>query len=247
MSGAKPLTPLELVGLGTDFEVLANYAQNGGYRNVGSNSLRLGIDSIRVTPLKSTIEKILTQTGWNKKEVQSHSKISAHAKRKKATKEITSAFYIITHTGFKNILLETPHALNQSSNYKKYNLTIFGLTQPKNSLSSATIEELQRLLKRLEVIEIDICLDSTNALNLEGLRAFGALDTHFTTAYLNNPKNLTYITKLCYYDKQAKDDLKKSLYRLELTCKTRGKVGALFIPTDEIVEILNKIKATHDR
>ena len=55
MSGAKPLTPLELVGLGADFEVLAQYAQNGGYRNVGKSSLRLGIDSIRATPVKSTI------------------------------------------------------------------------------------------------------------------------------------------------------------------------------------------------
>lgn len=241
MSGAKPLTPLELVGLGADFEALAKYAQNGGYRNVGNLSLRLGIDSIRATPLKSTIEKILSQTGWIKKEVQSHSKISAHAKRKKATKEVTSAFYIITHTGFKNIILETPHALNQSSNYTKYKLTIYGLSQPNKPLSSATIEELQCLLKRLEVIEMDISLDSTNALNLEALRAFGVIDTHFTTTYLHNPKGLSYITKLCYYDKQAKDHLKDALYRLELTCTTRGKIGALFVPFDEVKAILNTL------
>lgn len=241
MSGAKPLTPLELVGLEADFEALAEYAQNEGFRNVGNLSLRLGIDSIRATPLKSTLERILSQTGWNKKEVQSHSKISAHAKRKKATKEVTSSHYIITHTGFKNILLETPHALNQSSNYTKYNLSIFGLTQPKKPLNSATIEELQCLLKRLEVIEMDICLDSTNALNLEGLRAFGMINTHFTTAYLHNPKGLSYITKLCYYDKQAKDHLINALYRLELTCQTRGKIGTLFVPIDEVKAILNTL------
>ncbi|ATB70386.1 hypothetical protein SJPD1_2290 [Sulfurospirillum diekertiae] len=242
MCEAKTLTPLELVGLGADFEELAKYAQNGGYRNVGKSSLRLGIDSIRVTPLKSTIERILSQTGWIKKEVQSHSKISAHAKRKKATKEITSAFYIITHTGFKNILLETPHALNQSSNYTKYKLTIFGLSQPNKPLSNATLEELHSLLKRLEVIELDICIDSTNALNLEALlRAFGIKDPCFTTSYIHNPKGLSYITKLCYYDKQAKDHLKDALYRLELTCTTRGKIGALFVPFDEVKVILNTL------
>lgn len=241
MSEAKNLTPPELVGLGAVFEALAEYAQNMGYRNVGKSFLRLGIDSIRATPLKSTIEKILSQTGWIKKEVQSHSKISAHAKRKKATKETTSTFYIITHTGFKNILLETPHALNQSSNYTKYKLTIYGLSQPKRLLSSATIEELQRLLKRLEVQELDICIDSNNALNLEGLRAFGVIDPCFTTSYLHNPKGLSYITRLCYYDKQAKDHLKDALYRLELTCITRGKIGALFVPFDEVKAILNTL------
>ena len=188
MSGTKPLTPLELVGLGSHFEVLAEYAQNRGYRNVGNISLKIGIDSIRATPLKSTIEKIITQTGWHKKEVQSHSKISAHAKRKLVTKEVTSSYYLITQTGFKNILLETPHTLNQSSNYKKYKLTIYGLSQPKKPLSYATIDELHSLLKRLEVIEIDICLDSTNALNMEALRPFGAIDEHFTTAYLQTQR-----------------------------------------------------------
>ena len=241
MCEAKTLTPLELVGIGSSFAEVLETAQNMGYRNVGKRNWKLGIDSIRSTPLKATIKSIATQTGWKLEKVQSHSKISAHAKKKTASKEITSLWQLITKTGFGNILLETPHAINQSSEYKKYQLTIFGLSQPNKPLNNATIGELQHLLKRLEVSEIDICFDSTNPLNMEAFKLFGTIDTHFSTTYLHNPRGLTYITKLCYYNKQRKDSLSMPLYRLELTCKTRGKIGTLFIPLDDIRTILEML------
>ena len=240
MCEAKTLTPLELVGIGSSFAEVLETAQNMGYRNVGKRNWKLGIDSIRSTPLKATIKSIATQTGWKLEKVQSHTKISAHAKRKTASKEITSLWRLMTKSGFGNILLETPNELNQSSDHKKYKLTIFGLSQPNKPLSNATLEELHSLLKRLEVIELDICIDSNNALNLEALNTFGAIDTHYTTSYLHMPRGLSYITKLCYYNKQAKDNLLEPLYRLELTCKTRGHIGTLFVPINEIKTILDR-------
>lgn len=240
MCEAKTLTPLDLVGIGNSFDDVLKIAPKEGYRNVGNIPLNLGIDSIRATPLKSTIKKVVAKLNWTLEKVQSHTKISAHAKRKTASKEITSLWRLITKSGFGNILLETPNELNQSSDHKKYKLTIFGLSQPNKPLSNATLEELHSLLKRLEVIELDICIDSNNALNLEALNTFGAIDTHYTTSYLHKPRGLSYITKLCYYNKQAKDNLLEPLYRLELTCKTRGHIGTLFVPIDEIKTILDR-------
>ena len=241
MSEVKTLTPLELVGIGSDFAEVVETAQNVGYRNVGKRNWNLGIDSIRSNPLKSTIKSIAIKRGWKLEKVQSHSKISAHAKKKTSSKEITSLWQLITKTGFGNILLETPNALNQSSEYKKFQLTIFGLSQPNKPLNNATIGELQHLLKRLEVSEIDICIDSTNPLNMEAFKLFGTIDTHYSTTYLHRPQGLPYITKICYYNKQHKDSLSAPLYRLELTCKTRGKIGTLFVPIDDIKTILQML------
>ena len=241
MCEAKTLTPLEMVGIGSSFVEVLETAQNRGYRNVGNNSLNLGIDSIRSTPLKSTIKNIATQTGWKLEKVKSHSKISAHAKKKTISKDVTSLWQLITKTGFGNILLETPNELNKSSEYKKYKLTIFGLSQPNKILDYATIDELQHLLKRLEIEEIDVCIDSPKPLNMEAFKLFGTLDTHYSTMYLHKPRGLSYIAKVCYYNKQCKDNLSNPLYRLELTCKTRGKIGTLFIPVDDIKTILQML------
>lgn len=241
MSEVKTLTPPELVGIGSHFAEVLETAQNMGYRNVGNISLNLGIDTIRSTPLKTTIKNFAKQEDWKLEKVQSHSKISAHAKRKITSKEITSLWQLITKTGFGNILLETPNALNQSSEYKKFQLTIFGLSQPNKPLNNSTIGELQHLLKRLEVSEIDICIDSANPLNMEAFKLFGTIDTHYSTTYLHRPQGLAYITKICYYNKQHKDSLSMPLYRLELTCKTRGKIGTLFIPLDDIRTILEML------
>ena len=82
MSEVKTLTPLELVGIGSDFAEVVETAQNVGYRNVEKRNWNLGIDSIRSNPLKSTIKSIAIKRGWKLEKVQSHSKISAHAKKK---------------------------------------------------------------------------------------------------------------------------------------------------------------------
>lgn len=158
------------------------------------------------------------------------------------TKEFTSTCNMITTRKFHNILITTPHALNQSSNYKKYMLELFGLHQPNRLLDSEIIGELKLLIHRLEIIEIDICFDSDLPLNLNALKYFGKPTFCFTTCYLNNPIGLSYITKICYYDKRVKDHLSKACYRLELTCITKGKIGELFIPYDEVIMVLNHCK-----
>ena len=236
MSEGKPLTILEMVGIQDDFTSLRELAKNRHFPNVS----KIDVDSIRVIVLKKTMQKLL-KYGWRLEKVKSHTPISIHAKQKLSTKEVTSLYYLIAPSGFKNITLETPHCLNASSDYKKYKLSIFGLSQPKKPLTDETIGHIKFLLKRLEIDEIDICIDSSLVVNDEAFKAFGKHNKRYSTLYVNNPLGLTYITKVCYYDKQFKDKLKESLYRLELTCKTRGKIGTLFVPYDEVETVLMNI------
>lgn len=236
MSEGKSLTILEMAGIQGDFTSLRDLAKNRHFPNVS----KIDVDSIRVTVLKKTVHKLLKH-GWRIEKVKSHSPISIHAKQKLFTKEVTSLYYLIVPCGFKNIILETPHFLNASSDYKKYKLTIFGLSQPKKPLTDETIRHIKFLLKRLEIEEIDICIDSPSLINDEVFKAFGKHNKCHSTLYINKPLGLNYITKICYYNKQFKDTLKEHLYRLELTCKTRGKIGTLFVPYDEVETVLMNI------
>ncbi len=220
----KTLTPHDLVGLQSTFTQRGKNAQNSSFPNVGSMLLDIQIDSIRLEVLKNTIIKTAKKLNFELYEVKKNSKISTKAKKKKHTKEITSSHYIQTPSGFKNILLETPHELNQRSDYKKYLLTIFGLSQPNKPLSQDTINEILNFIKNLEVFELDISIDSTKPLSIEALLVFGAINKSHATSYINRPMGLAYITKLCYYNKQFKDQLEAPLYRLELTCKSKGKL-----------------------
>lgn len=226
MSEGNPLTILEMVGIHNEFTTMLKTLQNPTLRNVS----KINIDSTRLVLLKKTLKDYLARMPkWKFAEIKKNSRISAHAKNKAMTKEFTSIYHMITTRKFQNILITTPHALNQSSNYKKYMLELFGLHQPNKPLDSEVIEELKLLIHRLEIIEIDICFDSELPLNINALKCFGKQTFWFTTCYINNPIGLSYITKICYYNKKAKDHLSKPCYRLELTCTTKGKIGELFI------------------
>lgn len=236
MSDSKILAIPEIMGVQKEFHTLCDLAKNSHFPNVS----KIDIDSIRIIVLKKTIDK-LSFEGWRIEKVRSHSRISKHVKKKLYCKEVTSLQYLIAPSGFKNIILETPHFLNASSDYKKYHLVIFGLSQPNKPLNSKKINDIARLLKRLEINEIDICIDSPQVINDRAFKAFGKLKEWFSTLYVNNPLGLNYVTKICYYDKRFKDKLKEPFYRLELTCKTRGKIGTLFIPYDEVQLIFNTL------
>lgn len=236
MSEGKPLSLPEIMGIESDFRLLEDLAQNSHFPNVSN----IGIDSIRIIVLKRTIDK-LSFEGWHIEKVRSHTRISKHVKKKLLSKEMTSLHYLIAPSGFKNIMLETPHSLNASSDYKKYHLVIFGLSQPNKPLNNAQINDITRLLKRLEIDEIDICIDSPHMINDRAFKTFGKHKKCYSTLYVNNPLGLNYVRKICYYDKRFKDKLKEPLYRLELTCKTCGKVGTIFIPYDEVQIIFNTL------
>lgn len=235
MSEGKPLTIHEMVGIHDEFTTMLENIQNTVLRNVS----KINIDSLRIVLLKKTLKSFLERMPkWKLEEVQKNTRISAHAKHKAMTKECTSVYGMITARKFQNILITTPHALNQSSNYKKYMLEAFGLHQPSKLLDSEVIDELKQLINRLEISEIDICIDSELPLDMNALKMFGRQTFYFSTCYINNPIGLSYITKICYYDKRVKDHLEKPCYRLELRCITKGKIGTLYIPYDEVIEVL---------
>lgn len=242
MQEAKTLTPLEYRGFSSCLTEVHKIAQKVGYPNVGNNSLNISIDTLTANPLKTTLKKAINKLNFGVEKVKSHSKISANAKKRLFTKEVTSSCYIVTETNFKNILIETPHALNQSSNYRKCRLTAFGLSQPNKPVTQSTIDELQKLFNKLDIVSLDISFDSEIPIDIHPLKeAFGKITKDFTTSYINDPIGLSYIPKICYYDKQAKDNLLHPLYRLELTCKTKGRLSSLFVPIDEIKAILEAL------
>lgn len=213
------------------------------YRNVElfqeNLGLKIDVDSLRKIVNKSTLIKYLMQKDFTIKEIKSNSRVSASAKRMLWTKETTSLKQVITPR-FKNIILTTPHHLNQASEYKKCNLIVFGLAQPKKPLHIEAQQELSLLFNKFGVDSHDLSIDTPYCINTGRLSDFGDLTNKYSTVYVNHP-NFKHISKVCYYDKALKDNLPFPLYRLELTIQTKDKLQNMFIPTDELETIINHI------
>jgi len=210
-----------------------------------NKNIKINIDTLRTVVYKKTIRNYIDKKGFVLKKVQSHSRISINAKKQLWTKEVTSSYYL-TIPLFKNIILTTPHKLNQQSSYKSFLLTAYGLFQPTMPLQMQSKKELAKLFDKFKVKSFDLTIDSPSPLmSLEDLRSFGMINTFHNTHYVNNPPKLQHISKIKLYDK-AKQLLNQQgvivedLYRVELTIKTKGKLRDMFIPLEEIKAIFAK-------
>lgn len=211
-------------------------------KNMPENSLKVSIDTLELEASKRTLERYLNKRGFSLLLVKAHSKISANAKKKRVTKEVTSLYQVSTPY-FKNILIDTPHQLNQNSNYSKYHLTAFGLSQYHKPLHVGAKRELEKLFNRFGVTKYDLAIDRVTPIDKSSLRAFGMLTNMQNTLYINRPLFFSYIERIRYYDKAFKDGLDFPLYRIELTIKCKGKLKELFIPHDEVREVAKVIGA----
>jgi len=220
-----------------------------GFRAFPSMSKKnydFSIDTLTQTVRKDRLNKYFSKVGFLLQKIEAHNKISYNAKRRAFSNEVTSASQIIT-PHFKNLTIETPHELNQQSNYRKCNLIAFGLSQPHRPLHVKAVEELQHMFNTFGVDSFDLAIDSHVPINTSLLKHFGAITIHYNTIYINEPPRFSYISKIKYYDKalQLKDQqgiiLPHPLYRLELTIKTNGKLKDMFIPVEEIREVIKKI------
>lgn len=209
-------------------------------QNMPQNSLKVSIDTLELEANKRTLESYLKKRGFSILMVKAHSKISANAKKKRVTKEVTS-LYQVQMKNFSNILLDTPHALNQKSNYKKYHLTAFGLSQYHKPLHVEAKRELEKLFNRFGVTKYDLTIDRVTPVKKNSLRAFGVLTSMQNTLYINQPLFFSYIERIRYYDKAFKDGLDFPLYRIELTIKCKGKLKDMFIPYEEVQRVINTV------
>lgn len=201
----------------------------------------LFFDSIRAIVRKKSFKNYCIKQGYKIKEVKTHSRISANAKKMLFTKEVTSLHQIITPK-FKNIYLSTPYRLNKSSNYTKGLLVVFGLGSYKKPLHNEAIEDIIRLFSRFKIVSVDIARDVQSEPNIKGLRAFGEVITYLSSFYVNNPLNLNSVSKIKVYNKCLKDRLSTSLYRVELTLKANAKLDNLILADNEIKEVLERLK-----
>lgn len=205
-------------------------------RSIDRKNYKFSIDTLTKTVRKKAINKYISNESFYIKEVKAHSKISSNVKKKLWTREVTSSYQVHTPY-FKNITLETPHALNQESNYRKYLLTAFGLSQPNKPLHEKTKRELAKLFNKFGVDSFDLAIDLNYPINTNVLNKFGVITRYENTMYINTPI-FSYITKLKYYDKSLQQQLKKPLYRLELTIQTHGKLKDMFIADEELHQII---------
>lgn len=212
-----------------------------------NNSININIDTLTSIARKETINKYIIKEHFTKEEVKDHSKITIRAKKMLWTKEVTSAYQVKTPE-FKNILLSTPHHINQLTDYKCYKLSAFGLFQPHKPITQSTKQHLQKLFNKFSLYSFDLSIDSTHPLMDEAtLRTFGAVTLCYDTIYVNNPLKLKHISKIKIYNKakQLQDQQKTNippLYRLELTIQTKGKLKEMFIPIEEIEKVLSVAK-----
>jgi len=139
-----------------------------------NNTLKINIDTLRTIVNKNTMKNYINKKGFILKKVENHSKISINAKKKLWTKEVTSLYYLSIPPRFKNIILSTPHKINQQSDYKEFNLVAYGLFQPNKPLHVETKKELVQMFDKFRVKSFDLTIDSIDPLiSLGDLRSFG--------------------------------------------------------------------------
>lgn len=210
-----------------------------------NNSININIDTLTSIVRKETINKYIIKEQFTKEKVKRHTKISINAKKQLFDKKEVTSSYQVKLPQFENITLSTPHHINQSTDYKCYKLSAFGLFQPHKPISQNTKKHLQKLFNKFKLHSFDLAIDSKEPLmDKDTLRNFGAITEHQNTIYVNNPINFKHITKIKTYDKakQIKGQQKQHippLYRLELTIRTNGKLKDMFIPLEEIERILS--------
>ena len=210
-------------------------------RSVRKKGIEISIDTLTTTARKDTLKKYILKEGFSLNKIKSNSRISAKVKKQLFTREVTSAFQVFTPE-FKNIILTTPPKLNDQSNYRKYQVTAFGLSQPNNPLHVKAKTNINNLFNKFKVDSFDLSFDTSVPIDEDRLKLFGATTQgSATTLYVNDPMRFSYITKLCYYHKHIKDDLSYPLYRLEATITSNGRLNDMFIPKDEIQELINQV------
>jgi hypothetical protein len=193
------------------------------------NNKTFSIDTIRCEFQKTYKLNKLKQLGeWTKLKVNEN----ILTKLKKQRDDITSVYRLKGYDiYYYNSNIDKPQ-------YRKATLVIFGMSQyHKTPPPKELISEILQIIK--DVTEVDICIDNNTKPNYDKLKNYYKLTPYFDTRYINDTHILT-VDKICIYNKQFKNKLNTSVYRLEATVNIPN-IKELIIPLfdiDCIVKIL---------
>jgi len=199
------------------------------------------IDSIRIEFNKQRKLQRLKELGnWCKID-KNNQTILAKLKKRLTDNEITSAYRLEKYNIYYYNKRDT-----QTNKYRSAELVIFGIKQyhkepPPRELTSKILSILK------DVSNIDLCLDIQYKPNLEKLKQLFTLEPYITdtgvvtdTRYINKPE-ITMIEKIIIYNKQIKNSLGFTVWRVEAKILIPN-IKLLALPLYELRELIDLMR-----
>lgn len=202
------------------------------------NNEEFDIDSIRVEFSKQHKLENLRKLGeWSK--LEKNSNILAKVKKRNVDNDITSVHRLEKH----NIYYYNKK--DDTGQYRKAEMVIFGMKQYHKAPPRELIIKLLAILKA--VTNIDICLDLPFKPNIKALENQYLITPYITpkgvktdTSYINTPE-ITMIEKIIIYNKAFKNQLDKSLWRIEAKVEVPN-IKYLQLPLYEFKEFIDLMR-----
>jgi hypothetical protein len=210
-----------------------------------SNKIDFEIDSIRIEFSKQyKRERLDTLGNWHKIN-KNDKKIMEKLKKRLAIDEVTSAYQL------DNLNIYYYNKKDITTKYRKAEMVIFGLKQyHKDPPPYPMVEKIVSILK--DVSNVDICFDMIEKPNFENLSKYFNLTQYRTkegiftnTFYINQTFN-EMIEKIVIYDKQYKNSLTHSLWRIEAKMIIPNS-KFLSLPLNEFLKIINLTRGANDQ
>jgi len=211
-----------------------------------NNEIEFNIDTIRITFNKEHKLSYLKSLGkWHKLNKNCEN-IKRKLNKRLDIDEVTSVYQ-----------LEKQNIYYYNSNkdkpkYRKAILVIFGLKQyhrkpPNNNLVKDIVNLLTYKNSKNEC-NIDICFDMSKKPKIDNLEIFFDLKRYFnkekkilTETYYINDTGVLMIDKVCIYNKALKNNLKRTLYRIEATISIPN-LKALQLPLNDFKTIIDIVR-----
>jgi len=170
------------------------------------NDEDLQIDTIRIEFSKQYKLEHLKKVGtWER--LKKNSPLIPKLKKRLLVDEVTSAYRLEK----QNIYYYNSNA--DAPKYRKAVLVIFGMKQyHKDPPPRALISNILQILK--DVSSVDICIDLPYKPDFETLKNRFTLTPYYDTNYINDT-GVPMLDTIVFYNKAFKNDLKRTLWRIE--------------------------------
>jgi len=204
--------------------------------NTNSNE-DFAIDTIRVEYSKQHKKSKLDNLGKWKKINANDRKILSKLKKGLTTDEITTAYQLENHNIYYYNSSNPPK-------YLKATMVIFGIKQyhkepPPRNIIESILNILVFGTSKVQ-INIDVCLDLAYKPSLTKLQELYKTTKYKTSTYINN-LDIPMIEKIIIYDKQLKNNLDFSIWRVEAKILIPN-IKYLALPLYEFQELINLVR-----
>jgi len=205
-------------------------------------SFEFDIDTIRLSFNRTYLREKLNKVGqWHK--LAESNRMLINARKREKNPKLTYVYQL----GKYNI---HRYHFQDRKKYQKAKLVIFGLKQyyknmnvkknPQNMIDQVVSVVANSVKSNKNTIEIDICWDMPYQPKIKRLEKNYLLKQYIDksgrttdTYYINSP-DLLGINRVVIYDKTSKDDLKKTLHRIEATF-TVYNPRDIYLPLDDFL------------